>query len=401
MAEFRMPILGADMSEGKLVAWRKHPGDRLERGDIIADVETDKAVIEVEVFQPGLLERTLVEPGAKVPVGAALAIVRPDGAAQEWVAPDEPAVTPQTPAAIKTPMAAGPGGGVQGVGPRASPVARQLAAKLGVDLATVIGTGPGGRIQERDVQQVAAAAVLATAPGAAPPDAAVQPAVSGDRSARMRQAIAAAMARSHREIPHFYLATTIDLTPALEWLRAANAQRPIADRLLPVCLLVKAVALALRTTPELNAVWTGDQAVNQPDIHMGQAIALRGGGLVAPALRHADQLALPELMRNYLDLVNRARAGTLRSSEMTDPTITLTSLGDQGVDAVFGLIYPPQVALVGFGKIVERPWSVNGLLGVRSVVTATLAADHRVVDGHRGSLFLGAVNRLLQEPDKL
>jgi pyruvate dehydrogenase E2 component (dihydrolipoamide acetyltransferase) len=217
----------------------------------------------------------------------------------------------------------------------------------------------------------------------------------------MRQAIAAAMSRSSREIPHFYLATTIDMKRALDWLTEANAQRPIAERLLYGVLLIKAVALALREVPELNAVWAGDHVDPKPEIHVGQAIALRGGGLVAPALHHTDQQSLDELMRNFRDLIQRTRAGTLRSSELSDPTITITSLGEQGVEAVYGLIYPPQVALVGFGKIVERPWSVGGLLGVRPLLTATLAADHRVVDGHRGSRFLAAIDRLLQEPEKL
>lgn len=209
------------------------------------------------------------------------------------------------------------------------------------------------------------------------------------------------MTRSKREIPHYYLSTTIDMGRAMTWLKEENLKRPMADRLLYGVLLLKAVALALRQIPELNAVWKGGTAVQSQDIHVGVAISLGQGGLVAPALHHADRQSLGELMRNFQDLVKRARAGTLRGSELSDPTITVTSLGEQGVETVFGVIYPPQVALVGFGKIVERPWIVDGQAVARPVVTATLSADHRVTDGHRGGLFLAAVDRLLQEPDHL
>jgi len=165
--------------------------------------------------------------------------------------------------------------------------------------------------------------------------------------------------------------------------------------------LMKAVALALREVPELNGVWAGGAFQPSPAVHLGMAIAMRGGGLVAPALHDTDRKSLDELMAEFRDLVQRARAGTLRSSELADPTITVTSLGEQGVEGVFGLIFPPQVALVGFGKVVERPWAEGGGVFVRPVIQASLAADHRVVDGHRAGLFLAAVDRRLQEPSTL
>jgi pyruvate dehydrogenase E2 component (dihydrolipoamide acetyltransferase) len=218
---------------------------------------------------------------------------------------------------------------------------------------------------------------------------------------RLRQTIAAAMSRSKREIPHYYLSTTIDLHRAMTWLAEENRKRPVTDRLLYGVLLLKAVALALRELPELNAVWADGQVVTSQAIHVGVAISLRQGGLVAPALHDTDRQSLGDLMGQFRDLVNRARAGSLRSSELSDPTITVTSLGEQGVETVFPIIYPPQVAIVGFGKVVERPWVVDGQVVARPVVTATLSADHRVSDGHRGGLFLAAVDRLLQEPGKL
>ena len=217
----------------------------------------------------------------------------------------------------------------------------------------------------------------------------------------MRQAIAAAMARSKREIPHYYLSTTIDMARAMAWLAETNLKRTVEERLLYGVLLIKAVAVALREFPELNSLWIGGKAVPSADANVGVAISLRQGGLVAPAIHNTDRQSLDNLMRSFLDLVKRARAGSLRASELSDPTITVTSLGDQGVDTVFGVIYPPQVAIVGFGRVRERAWSVESKVVSRLAVTATLAGDHRVSDGHRGGLFLAAVDRLLQEPDKL
>jgi pyruvate dehydrogenase E2 component (dihydrolipoamide acetyltransferase) len=217
----------------------------------------------------------------------------------------------------------------------------------------------------------------------------------------MCEAIATAMARSKREIPHYYLAATIDVAKALAWLEAYNRERPVTERLLYGVLLIRATALALREVPELNGFWQNGRAERSDAIHVGVAISLRGGGLVAPALHDADRGSLDELMRRLQDLTLRARAGSLRSSEMTDPTVTVTSLGERGVEAVYGIIYPPQLALVGFGKVVERPWVVDGNVVARPLVTATLSGDHRATDGHRGALFLAAVDRLLQQPEQL
>ena len=391
-----MPQLGADMSAGKLLGWRKNVGDPVQRGDIIADVETDKADIEVEVFATGKIEKILVQPGEKVPVGTLLAIISEEGKPVATEAPAAPRLAPAPTAAAALPVRAipvtPPPSAVAAAAARLhiSPVARKLAADLGIDPATISGTGPGGRITMEDVQRAAQTKAAQPAPAA-----------ELDRPARMRQAIAAAMARSKREIPHYYLSTTIDVSRAMAWLAQENARRSVEDRLVYGVLLLKAVALGLRQVPELNAFWVSGKAVPSPDIHVGVAISLRGGGLVAPALHHTDRQGLGDLMRDFRDLVQRARSGSLRSSELTDPTITVTSLGEQGVEAVFGIIYPPQVALVGFGKIVERPWSSEGQIVSRPVITAILSGDHRVTDGHRGGLFLAAVDRVLQEPDKL
>jgi len=217
----------------------------------------------------------------------------------------------------------------------------------------------------------------------------------------MRRAIAAAMARSKREIPHYYLATDIPLIRARRWLAARNEGRPVTQRVLLAALLLKAVALALRKHPQLNGFFENGAFRPAPGIHVGVAISIRQGGLVAPAIHDADAKDLDELMRQLSDLVARARGLSLRSSELSDPTITVTNLGDQGVDLVQGIIYPPQVALVGFGKVADRPWVVDGALAVAPVVTASLSADHRVSDGHGGAAFLDEIAGLLQAPEQL
>lgn len=391
MAEFVMPTLGADMTAGTLLGWMKSPGDEVKRGDIIAEVDTDKGVIEVEVFTNGIIEKLLVQPGAEVPVGTALAIIREEvqeggRKVAETVSPKMEPALPITPGSPKpTPLPTPPAPRV-----RASPAAKKLAAEKALDLATVIGTGPGGRIQREDVEK--AAATRASAP---------ERSSQTERIARMRRTIGAAMARSKREIPHYYLSTTIDMAAGVTWLAEENLKRPVVDRLLYGVLLIKSVARALSEVPELNSIWKDDAPIPSSDINIGVAISLRQGGLVAPALRNADRQSLDELMRNFRDLVKRARAGSLRSSELSDSTITVTSLGELGVETVYGIIYPPQVALVGFGKVVERPWCVDGQIVSRPTLIATLAADHRVSDGHRGGLFLSAIDRLLQEPAKL
>jgi pyruvate dehydrogenase E2 component (dihydrolipoamide acetyltransferase) len=390
VAEFRMPSLGADMEAGTLVEWLKRPGDAVKRGDIIAIVDTQKGAIEIEVFEDGVLDRALVSPGEKVPVGTVLALIRGTGL-EERAVPTAAKALETVPSAPLPPLAAPEPPGRA----RVSPLARKLATDLGVDLAHVRGTGAQGAITREDVKRAAALPETPT----------VEPtAVPADRSKEMRAAIAAAMARSKREIPHYYLSTTIDMSVPLAWLRGENETRPMTERLLPAVLLIKAVALALREVPELNGYWVDGAFRPGAGIHIGCAIALRGGGLVAPALHDADNADLTTLMRRLQDLVARARAGSLRSSEFADPTITVTNLGEQGVDTAFGIIYPPQVALVGFGRISERPWIGAGKAGTieaRPLVTATLSADHRASDGHRGGVFLSAVDRLLQTPAAL
>ena len=381
-----MPTLGADMTVGTLLAWMKKPGDEVKRGEIIAEVDTDKGVIEVEVFTSGIIEKLLIEPGAEVPVGTVLAIIREPG---QVPGAEVSTATAPSPAEASKPVAVSPSQVERRV--PISPAAKKLATELGVDISRVTGTGSGGRIQRVDIERAAFAK----------PSGVVVRNAADERQERMRRTIAAAMARSKREIPHYYLSTTINMSNAMAWLAEENLKRPVVDRLLFGVLLIKAVALALHEVPELNSVWKDEKLNLCTEINVGVAISLRQGGLVAPALLGTDKQNIDELMKTFRDLVKRARAGSLRSSELSEPTITVTSLGERGAESVFGIIYPPQVAIIGFGRPMEWPRTLDGQIVLRPAIKATLSADHRVSDGHRGSLFLAAVDRLLQEPGKL
>jgi pyruvate dehydrogenase E2 component (dihydrolipoamide acetyltransferase) len=437
MIDFLLPSLGADMDVAKLNCWLVKPGDTVHKGQIIAEVETEKATLEVECWHDGVIEELLVEPGpARLPVGTLLARIRSLDEAAEPVAPlqREPApelvtaapavpmhkVSGQPPPPVRhlahelgVDLAALGGSGIDGAitrddvrraarapapeAPepfvsrptrvRATPRARSLARSRGIDLAGLPATGPQGMVSAGDVER--------TAPS---PETIEEP---DDKVSAMRRAIARSMSHSKREIPHYYLATTIDLDRSMKWLEAANEERSVTQRILPAALLIKATALAAREVPEVNGHWVGDGFAPSQSVHLGVAISIREGGLVAPALHDADRLSLDELMSRLRDLVSRARSWRLKSSEMSDPTITVTNLGDRGVDTAFPVIIPPQVAMVGFGKVIDSPVAVDGAVVVHPVVTASLAADHRVTDGHKGGLFLTSIDRLLQEPENL
>lgn len=414
MAEFRMPSLGADMEAGTLVQWLVKPGDRVKHGDIIAVVETQKGAIEIESFQTGQIEKFLVDVGTKVPVGTPLAEIRAESEAKPAAAaavpppPKAPAEKPapaapppvQAPVRPPSPPPVAPPTPVA-AGARTSPAARRLAEERGIDLSTITGSGPQGAITYADVERRLGAPAAVPEKKRAPAAAPEKKRAPALNLYAMRTAIAAAMARSKREIPHYYLEHQVDVTPCEQWLAQKNATLPPDARLLIGVLALKAVALAARRFPAFNGFYRDNKFEPSEAVHVGVAIAIRGGGLTAPALHDVDRLTLDELMARMRDLIQRTRAGRIRSSEIADPTITVSSLGERGVEALYGIIYPPQVAIVGFGKVVVRPWVIDGAIGPRSVVTMTLAADHRVSDGHAGALFLAEIGRLLQEPDKL
>jgi len=392
MIEFKLPSLGADMDEGTLLEWRITPGQVVRKGDVVAVVDTTKAAVDVESWVEGTVHQLVTEPGETIAVGTVMAwLLAPGEAAPAELPaaagpaaradvpapPEAPSATPVAPAAPRT---------------RVSPVARRRAEELGIDPDAVRGTGPDGAVTLQDVE------ALAGAQTTTPPATSATP---KDRAAEMRRAIAAAMGRSKREIPHYYLSETVPMRAALQWLAARNAARPVTERLLPAVLLLKAVAVALGRYPELNGHFVDGEFRPAAAAHLGVAISLRQGGLIAPALHDVGAKPLDTLMPELADLVKRCRAGSLRSSEMSDATITVTNLGDAGVETVFGVIYPPQVALVGLGRIADRPCVENGAVVALPALTASLAADHRVSDGHRGALFLAELREVLQQPDTL
>lgn len=394
-----MPSLGADMEDGTLVEQLVNPGDAVTRGDIIAAVETQKGVIEIEVFEDGFLDKWLVPLGTKVPVGMPLAMIR---ASQE---PDEPAfpqpadpdpvppppeapqpedpvappAVPEEPPAAPEQPAEPPQELSQPVRQRVSPAARRRAAQTGFDLASL---GTGRIISLADL-----------------PDARDKP--DTDPLSAMRQAISAAMTRAKREIPHYYLSDTIDLTLAETFISTYNADKPPDARLALSVLYIRAVAMAARKYPDFNGHFENDQFSPAGAVHLGMAINLRGGGLVAPALHDADKDDLETLMARLKDLVTRVRQGRFRARELSDPTITLTSLGDRGVAGITGVIFPPQVAIVGIGTPGLQPAVVDGTVQSRRLAQITLAADHRVSDGHQGANFLRTIIKHMQNPEQL
>ncbi|MDR8100458.1 2-oxo acid dehydrogenase subunit E2 [Burkholderia cenocepacia] len=373
MIEFTLPSMGVDMDEGTLLEWKVKPGDVVRKGQVVAIVDTSKAAVEIESWHEGTVDELLLEPGERIPVGTPMATLLEPGEAPPAVRYVRRPAAPVAPASAPSRR-------------KISPAARKLVQQHRIDPDSVSGTGPVGSVTLADVERALAAAGSRAA---------------GERFPEMRRVIAAAMERSKREIPHYYVSETIPLGKALAWLAAENAMRSVTDRLLPAALLLKAVALTLRRFPELNGFHREDIFRPAGAVHLGVAISLRQGGLVAPALLDADAKPLNQLMRELLDLTQRCRAGSLRSSELSESTITVTNLGDRGAAEVFGIIYPPQVALVGFGRITERPWAEDGGLEIMPVTTASLSADHRVSDGHRGALFLVELGELLQHPEEL
>lgn len=408
---FELPSLGADMESGVLLEWYVAPGDCVERGSVVALVSTDKADIDIEIWQSGTVAEILVDVDTEIPVGTPIlrlgdgladqpspgpADVADDGHAQQREtseASTTAAPARQVPAAVP-PMRSPVGTSAVGY-IRASPFARAAAEERGIDLRTIDGSGPGGAIVIRDVDAAAASArppSVATATTATETD---------DRAAGMRRTIAARMATANTEIPHYYLEQDIDLEPMMTWLRRHNAELPVAERVLPAAVLLKATALAAAKVPELNGFWLGGRFEPAASTDLAVVVSLRGGGLVTPRLREVDKLGVDDVMAGLTEIVAGARRGSLRSSWMAGAGLTVTNLGERGADRVSGVIFPPQVALVGFGAVRDRPWVVDGEVVVRPIVTASLAADHRATDGAVGSRFLSAVNKALQNMEAI
>jgi len=385
MSEFKMPSLGADMESAVLMEWLVKEGDTVAKGQIIAEVETSKGVIEIEVFEDGVIEKLLVEPETECAVGTPLALIRSKGeetkepSSQPTPVPEVEILPPET-KLKSSEMKHEEAPAKERI--NASPAARKKAQDLGIDLKSL----------SSDVKEPLHLKDLPN----------VMPTAQKTASAEgMRQAIAKAMSRSNTEIPHYYLSTSINMTPALAWLSELNSKRTIKERVLPAALLIRAVVLALDEVPELNGYWQNENHLISKAVNPGIAIALRKGGLITPALLNAQEMTLDMTMQALDDLITRTRANKLRGSEITQQTVTITNLGDLGVERVYGVIYPPQVAIIGLGRIVDSPWAEGDTLSVRKVIQATLAGDHRATDGRTGALFLDKLNQILQRPQEL
>ncbi len=423
ISEVVMPQMGADMTEGTILHWLKQEGDAVERGDIVAEIETDKANVEIEAFESGVFRKVLASEGDTIPIGGVIAVIaaaqddiskygdgtgaaRPVALAARSDAPAAPAAAPQPaaheerPVAQPSPRAIQPqpvGAETNGHGRlRASPVARRIADERGIDLRQVHGTGPDGRIIKRDVE------TFGGAPAAPPREPAPQPAAAAAPAqpigtSRMRQAIARRMSQSKREAPHYYLLVDIDMTDAMAFRAQANASLPDDERISVNDLIVKACALALRKHPMFNATVEGDQITQHEFQNVCIAIALEDG-LIAPALLDAGAKPLSEIARESKDLIARTKGGSLRPEEITAGTFSITNLGAYGVEALIGIIQPPQTAILGVGSVMRQPAVRDGAVAVREVMKVALSADHRVTDGALGAQFLSEIKRLLEQP---
>ncbi|MBB5155830.1 dihydrolipoamide acetyltransferase family protein [Saccharopolyspora phatthalungensis] len=405
MTEIQMPRLSDTMEEGVISTWRKNVGDQVSRGEVMAEIETDKAIMELEAYDDGVLEKILVEAGATVPIGTPIAVLG-DGsgaAAQAAPAPAAPAA-PAEPAASTPAPSAPVAPAEQGAKPKASPLAKAVAREKGVDLATVQGTGPGGRIIRADIEAAAAAAPSAPAAPAAP---AAAPVVSNEDVeevplSNIRKVTAKRLTESKQQAPHFYLTSAIDVTELVafranlnERLQAAGGPKVSIND-----LIVKAVATALRANPAVNVSFAGDKMLQHKRIHLGVAVAIENG-LVVPVIRDADRKSVSEIAAESREKAGRAREGKLKLDEMSGGTFSISNLGMFGIEQFSAVINPPEAAILAVGAARDEVQVRDGEFVARKILRVTLSADHRAVDGAVGAAFLQQLTGLLEDPIRI
>lgn len=420
MAEFIvMPKLGFDMREAVLNNWLKKVGDPITKGEIIAEIESDKATLELEAQATGTLLHLLAEAGDVMPIGANLAIVGEAGedvsgmvggaapaAKQEAKAETAPAAVSASPAVVETPalraegeveVPAPPTNGAFPGGVKATPVARRVAEELGVDLRLVKGTGPDGRIRKADVESYQPAA--ATAPAVFTPIAA-GPETTEVETTRLRQAIGRRMTESKTTVPHFYVTTEIDMDPALALRKQINAALPEGEKVTVNDMIVKAAALTLRDFPKLNASYNGQTLILHNRINVGSAVAVEGG-LLTVVQKNTDVTPLAQIARDNKAMIGRAREGKVKPDDVEGSTFTVSNLGAYDVDHFIAIINPPDAAILAVGSAREVPVVVNGQLAVGTRMKATISADHRVTDGAEAAQYMQALKVLLETPLRL
>ena len=411
-----MEALSPTMEEGQVVRWLKGEGDAVAQGDILAEIETDKATMELVARGEGALRKILVGEGGTAPVGDVIAIIAGegediaalvaglgDGVGGAAAAQAQPSATgpepsqPATAGATPAPIHATATGRV-----KASPLARRLAGELGVDIAAVQGTGPGGRVVKRDIEMAAEAAVAV--PAVAPGAPAVAPVVPpGEEFAdvpltQMRKTVARRLAESLGPVPHFFLTVDLDMTRALEArarvneiLAAQGAKASVND------LVIKATAVALTHHPECNAWWQGSSIRRFSSVHMGVAVAVPDG-LITPVVRDAHAKGLAQISREVRELAGRAREKKLQPHEYTGSTFSVSNLGMFGIEEFTAVINPPEAGIIAVGAVEERAVAVDGEVVVQPRMRITMSCDHRVIDGAQGARFLATLKSFLEEP---
>ncbi len=447
-----MPQMGYDMQEGTVVRWMKKEGEEVARGEVLAEIETDKATVEYEAFVGGVLRKIVAQEGVAIPVGDLIAVITapdeplPDDlgisppAAQPGGASPTPQATSATSASgevraspiarriareqgidLATLTGSGPGGRIVEAdvlaaaeakaqeaaaamapgGVLASPIARRLAREQGIDLAALTGSGPGGRIVEADVLAASeAASVAEPEPAQAATSSTEEP--GGDRVdlSRMRQAIARVTGDSKRDTPHFYVSSYVDMSKAMALRADVNQAVPSESRVSVNDLIVKACAMALQRYPKFNAFFRGDHLQMNPNVNIGIAIALESG-LIVPGINGCENKTLVEIAADSRDLISRAHTGTLRNEEYSGTTFSISNLGMFDVDSFTAIIYPPHAAILAVGRVKEQPVVRDGQVMVSQMMNATLSVDHRVADGAEAAQMLMEVKRLLENPVSL
>ncbi len=419
MAEFIvMPKLGFDMREAVLNNWLKKVGDSIEKGEIVAEIESDKATLELEAQVTGTLLHLLAEAGDVMPIGANLAIVGSKGedfsgllgsaapaVKQEAKAETAPAAVSASPAVVATPALSevetavpAPANGAFPGGVKATPVARRVAEEMGIDLRLVTGTGPDGRIRKADVESYQPTAVTAV-------PAAFTPIVAGPETTeiettRLRQAIGRRMTESKTTVPHFYVTTEIDMAPALALRKQINAALPEGEKVTVNDLIVKAAALTLRDFPKLNASYNGATLIMHNRINIGSAVAVEGG-LLTVVQKNTDITPLAQIARDNKAMIGRAREGKVKPEDVEGSTFTISNLGAFDVDHFIAIINPPDAAILAIGSARQVPVVVDGQLAVGTRMKATISADHRVTDGAEAAQYMQAFKALLEEPLRL
>ncbi len=426
MAEvIRMPRLSDTMEEGNIVAWYKKEGDKVERGDLLAEIETDKATMEFESLWEGVLLHIAVKEGP-VPVNGVIAVIGEEGedwkaaieaegagdtaAAEAPAAKEEPAPAPAAAPAAGQPSSDQPATQTEEGRIKASPLARSMARQAGIDLSQIKGTGEHGRIVKRDVeaflqQQQQAPAATPTAPAAAPqaPAPVFAATMEGDAYedvpvSQMRKTIARRLSESKFTAPHFYLTVEIDMGKAIEWRKQINEVAP--EKISFNDLVIKACAIALKQHPAVNSSWLGDKIRRHKVVHIGVAVAVEDG-LLVPVIRHADMKSLSQINSEVRALAAKARERKLQPDEMQGNTFTISNLGMFGIEEFTAIINPPDACILAVGSIIEKPVVKDGTIKPGHMMKVTLSCDHRVVDGATGAQFLQTLKGILENPIRL